>query len=310
MTPPAFRSALLAPRHWPVWLGLGLMRLLHLLPLRAQLQLGEWLGALVARLLPSRRRIVAANLKVAFPDHTHEQRRQMLHAHFRDLGRGGFEAAIAWWSSDARIAGSGLVEGLENLRAVQDQGQGALLLTGHFTTLELGARFLTLAGVEFHAMYRPYENPVMDYLMHHWRQRRSKLPALPREELRPLVRALREGRAVWYAPDQTLDPRISVYVPFFGKNVATIVATSKLAAMGRAAVVPYFPVYLGRGRYRVVIEPALTAFPGTDETADAARINRVLEDGIRRYAPTAYFWVHRRFKSVPPGEPDIYRAAD
>jgi len=310
MTPPAFRSALLAPCHWPVWLGLGLMRLLHLLPLRAQLQLGEWLGALVARLLPSRRRIVAANLKVAFPDHTHEQRRQMLHAHFRDLGRGGFEAAIAWWSSDARIAGSGLVEGLENLRAVQDQGQGALLLTGHFTTLELGARFLTLAGVEFHAMYRPYENPVMDYLMHHWRQRRSKLPALPREELRPLVRALREGRAVWYAPDQTLDPRISVYVPFFGKNVATIVATSKLAAMGRAAVVPYFPVYLGRGRYRVVIEPALTAFPGTDETADAARINRVLEDGIRRYAPTAYFWVHRRFKSVPPGEPDIYRAAD
>jgi len=310
MTPPAFRSALLAPRHWPVWLGLGLMRLLHLLPLRAQLQLGEWLGALVARLLPSRRRIVAANLKVAFPDHTHEQRRQMLHAHFRDLGRGGFEAAIAWWSSDARIAGSGLVEGLENLRAVQDQGQGALLLTGHFTTLELGARFLTLAGVEFHAMYRPYENPVMDYLMHHWRQRRSKLPALPREELRPLVRALREGRAVWYAPDQTLDPRISVYVPFFGKNVATIVATSKLAAMGRAAVVPYFPVYLGRGRYRVVIEPALTAFPGTDEIADAARINRVLEDGIRRYAPTAYFWVHRRFKSVPPGEPDIYRAAD
>jgi len=121
------------------------------------------------------------------------------------------------------------------------------------------------------------------------------------------VRSLREGRAVWYAPDQTLDARISVYVPFFGKNVATIVATSKLAAMGRAAVVPYFPAYLGHGRYRVVIEPALADFPGPDEVADAARINRVLETGICRYAPTEYFWVHRRFKNLPPGDIDIYR---
>lgn len=288
-------------------MGLGLMRALHCLPLRAQLQLGEVLGALVARLARRRRRIVAANLFVAFRDCSHEERRQMLHAHFRALGRGVFETAIAWWSEDARIAKSGIVEGLEHLREVQAKGQGALLLTGHFTTLELGARFLALAGVEFHAMYRPYQSPVMDYLMHHWRQRRSRLPALPREELRPLVRALREGRAVWYAPDQTLDPKISVYVPFFGKNVATIVATSKLAAMGRAAVVPYFPCYLGQGRYRVVMETALADFPGPDETADAARVNAVLEAGIRRYAPAEYFWVHRRFKSVPAGEPDIYR---
>lgn len=307
MTPPAFRAALLAPRHWPVWLGVGLMRLLHLLPIRLQLKLGEGLGMLVARVLPGRRRVVAANLFVAFRELDHETRRQLLHAHFRALGRGVFEAAIAWWSSDARLRGMGTVEGIEHLRSVQGRAQGALLLTGHFTTLELGARFLTLAGVEFHAMYRPYENPVMDYLMHHWRQRRSKLAALPREELRPLVRALREGRAVWYAPDQTLDARISVFVPFFGKNVATIVATSKLAAMGRAAVVPYFPGYLGHGRYRVVIEPALKDFPGDDEVADAARINRVLEAGIRAFAPAEYFWVHRRFKSVPQGEADIYR---
>lgn len=308
MTPPAFRLALLAPRHWPAWLGLGVLRLLHLLPIRAQLQLGEWLGALVARVLPSRRRVVAANLRVAFPDYSPAQRRALLHKHFRALGRGGFEAAIAWWSSDARLKHSGVVEGLEHLHALQARNQGALLLTGHFTTLELGARFLAMAGVDFHAMYRPYKNPVMDYLMHHWRQRRSRLPALPREELRPLVRALREGRLVWYAPDQTLDPRISVYVPFFGKNVATIVATAKLAAMGRAAVLPYFPQYLGKGRYRVVVEPPLAAFPGEDEVADAARINRVLEAGIRAHAPAEYFWVHRRFKAVPPGESDIYAA--
>lgn len=306
MKPPAFKPALLAPRHWPLWLGLGLMRLLHLLPIRLQLKLGELLGMLVARVVPGRRRVVAANLYVAFRDHSHEQRRQMLHAHFRALGRGVFEAAIAWWSSDARLAQSGVVEGLEHLRALAAKKQGALLLTGHFTTLELGARFLALSGVDFHAMYRPYENPVMDYLMHHWRQRRSRLAAIPREELRTLVKALRDGRYIWYAPDQTLDARVSVYVPFFGKNVRTIVATSKIADMGRAAVVPYFPAYLGRGRYRVVIEAPLDGFPGGDEVADAARINRVLEAGIRAHAPAEYFWVHRRFKAVPEGEQDIY----
>ena len=306
MTPPPFRPVLIAPRHWPVWLGLGLMRLLHGLPIRVQLQLGEWLGALVARVVPGRRRVVAANLKVAFPDLTHDERRKRLHAHFRAVGRGAFETAIAWWSSDARLAAHGSVQGLEHLRALAEKKQGALLLTGHFTTLELGARFLAIAGVDFHAMYRPYENPVMDYLMHRWRQRRSRLPALPREELRPLVKSLREGRLVWYAPDQTLDARVSVYVPFFGKDVLTIVATSKLAAMGRAAVVPYFPAYLGQGRYRVVVEAPLADFPGPDEVADAARVNTVLEDGIRAHGPAEYFWVHRRFKAVPPGQPDIY----
>ena len=127
-----------------------------------------------------------------------------------------------WWSPDERLRELGVVEGIEHLRDVQAKGQGALLLTGHFTTLELGARFLCLAGVDFHAMYRPYENGLMDYFMHRWRERRSRLPALPRDELRTLIKALRQGAAVWYAPDQTLDPRISVFVPFFGKPVATI----------------------------------------------------------------------------------------
>ncbi|ROH86478.1 LpxL/LpxP family Kdo(2)-lipid IV(A) lauroyl/palmitoleoyl acyltransferase [Stagnimonas aquatica] len=310
MHAPPFRASFLGPRYWPVWLGLGLMRLLHLLPITWQLAFGEALGRRLGRMLGSRRRIVRANLAVAFPAQNAAQREAMVDAHFAALGRGLFEAALAWWSSDARLRGLGTVEGVEHLRAVQAKKQGALLLTGHFTTLELGARFLCLAGVDFHAMYRPYENGLMDYFMHRWRERRSRLPALPRDELRTLVKALRGGASVWYAPDQTLDTRISVYVPFFGKKVATIVATSKLAQMGRAAVVPYFPAYLGGGRWKVVIEPALADFPGPDETADAARVNAVLEAGIRAHAPAEYFWVHRRFKHVPAGEPDIYARAD
>ncbi len=306
MHAPPFKAALLGPRYWAVWLGLGLMRLLHMLPVRAQLALGEALGRLAGALVPSRRRVVAANIAIAFPEKSPAEQAALVRAHCAALGRGIFETGLAWWSSDARIKGLGEVLGTEHLRALQEQGRGALLLTGHFTNLEFGARLLCVAGVDFHAMYRPYENQLMDYFMHRWRERRARLAALPRDELRSLVKALRGGAAVWYAPDQTLDARISVYVPFFGKKVATIVATSKLAAMGRAAVVPYFPSYLGSGRYRVHVEPALTDFPSADETADAARINLVLEAGIRAYAPAEYFWVHRRFKNVPEGEQDPY----
>lgn len=306
MHAPPFRAAYFGPRYWLVWIGLAVMGLLHLLPIRWQLGLGEWLGRRLGRLAKSRRRIVGANLRVAYPERSEIEREALVDAHFAALGRGLFEAALAWWSPDWRLRGLGRVEGIEHLRAVQSQGQGALLLTGHFTTLELGARFLCLAGVDFHAMYRPYENGLMDYFMHRWRERRSRLPALPRDELRTLVKALRGGAAVWYAPDQTLDLRVSVYVPFFGKSVATIVATSKLAQMGRAAVVPYFPSYQGGGHWKVVIEPALADFPGPEQNADAARVNAVLEAGIRAHAPAEYFWVHRRFKQVPPGEPDIY----
>lgn len=305
MDAPAFRAELLHPRYWPTWFGVALMWLLSWLPIPLQMALGQGLGWLAGRLVRSRRHVVRTNLDLCFPELSAGERAGMTDRHFRDLGMGVFEAALAWFAPDWRLRRYGEVVGAEHLRAAQADGSGALLLTGHFTTLELGARFLCLAGVPFHAMYRPYNNAVMDWCMHRWRQRRSKLPALPRADLRRLVRALREGRAIWYAPDQTLDRRISVYAPFFGTPVLSITATARLAQMGRARVVPYFPVR-ERGRYRVHILPALADFPGADDSADAARINRVLEDGVR-LAPSQYFWIHKRFKRMPAGTPDPYR---
>jgi Kdo2-lipid IVA lauroyltransferase/acyltransferase len=153
-------------------------------------------------------------------------------------------------------------------------------------------------------MYRPIKNPLMDFLMHRWRSAIATLPALPRDELRPLVRALREGRAVWYGPDQTLDRRDGAFVPFFGVPALMVTATSRIAQMGRARVVPYFPERIG-SRYRITIQPALENFPSGDDVADAARVSRAIEDGVRR-APTQYFWVHRRFKVQPPGVASPY----
>ena len=203
--------------------------------------------------------------------------------------------------------GVGLTQhvGLEHLDTVLARGQGALLLTGHFTTLEIGARVLcTSAQLPFHAMYRPYSNPVLDWCMHRWRERRSRLPALPRDDLRRLVRSLREGRAIWYAPDQTLERKLTTFAPFFGVPTLSLTATSRLARMGRAGVLPYFPERRG-SRWIVRILPMLDGFPGDSEEADAARINAVLEQGILHALPQ-YFWIHRRFKKRPRGAAAVY----
>jgi KDO2-lipid IV(A) lauroyltransferase len=301
---PPFRAALLHPRYWPTWLGIGVFWLLCWLPVPLLIRMGESLGRLLGRLLKSRRRVVTINLKLCFPQLSDAEREQMTEDHFAALGAGLFEAGLAWFAPDWRLCHRGEVVGLEHLDAALNAGHGVLLLTGHFTTLELGARYLCLAGRPFHAMYRPLNNPVIDYCMHRWRERRSNLPALPKDDLKKLVRALREGRSIWYGPDQSLASANAAFVPFFGVSTLTLTATSRLAQMGRAKVVPYFPARIN-GRYRVTFLPALENFPSGDDVADAAQINRMLEQGIQ-IAPAQYFWSHKRFKNPPPGTPNPY----
>lgn len=302
---PRFSARFFWPRWWPTWIALGLMRLLCLLPIHTQLRLGEWLGRGLGRIARARREVVRTNLRLCFPQITPEAREHLVTAHFAALGRGVFETGLAWFADDARLVSRFSIEGREHLDAALASGQGLLLLTGHFSSLEIGARILCLqANLPFHAMYRPYDNRVMDYFMHRWRERHSRRPALPRDDLRRLVRALRQGHAVWYAPDQTLDPRISVFAPFFGVPALTVTATSRLARMGHARVLPYMPRYTGSG-WCVRFFPMLGDFPGTDETHDATRVNQALEAGVA-LARDQYFWIHKRFKRRPPGEPRVY----
>lgn len=301
---PRFSPRFLGPRYWPTWLALGLVRLLCQLPLSWLIAAGERLGRAFGRIAHRRRHVVDTNLRLCFPELEEAQRNYLIDAHFAALGAGIFETAAAWFSPDRKFRAIGEVTGLEHLQAARAGGHGVLLLTGHFTTLEIAARYLCLAGVRFHAMYRPLENPLFDYWMHGWREQRSGLPALPKDELRSLVRALRKGDAIWYGPDQTLEAPNAVFVPFFGVPTLSLTATSRLADMGRARVVPFFPQRIGR-RYRIVIGPALENFPSGDDSADARRVNALIEDAVR-LCPEQYFWIHRRFKYQPKGMPDVY----
>lgn len=294
----------LAPRYWPTWIALGLLRLGTLLPFRAQLRLGRWLGRRLHRLAHRRRHIAETNLRLCFPDRDDAERRALLLAHFESLGMGFMETALSWWGSERRLKRMMRVEGMEHLEAAQARGRGVLIVAAHFTTLEIGARLLALA-VPLHPMYRPHNNPLFEQIQGRARTRQSA-GAIRRDDIRATVRALKANRAVWYAPDQDFGPRQSVFVPFMGVNAATLTATGRLAKMSGASVVPMTQERLADGTgYRVILEPALEDLPSGDDEADARRQNAVFERWIRE-RPADYLWVHRRFKTRPPGEASLY----
>ncbi|MGH8353127.1 MAG: lipid A biosynthesis lauroyl acyltransferase [Pseudomonas sp.] len=305
MDRPHFRAYFLHPRFWPLWLGLGLLWLIAQLPYAVLVRLGRGLGAVMYRGAGSRRRIAADNLRLCFPELSAAERERLLKENFASLGITFFEMAISWWWPEARLRKLARIEGLEHLKLAQAEGQGVILLALHFTTLEMGGGLL---GMEhgLHGMYRPHKNPLFDFIQRRGREQRL-LGVVEREEVRGMLKLLRAGAAIWYAPDQDYGPKQSIFVPLFGIPAATVTATSKFARLGKAKVVPMTQQRLADGSgYRVVVHPPLADFPGASEEADCLRINQWIEAAIRQ-CPEQYLWAHRRFKTRPAGEPKLYK---
>ncbi|MCO7517853.1 lipid A biosynthesis lauroyl acyltransferase [Pseudomonas guariconensis] len=306
MERPRFRPSFLHPRFWGLWLGLGLLWLVAQLPYRALLWLGRALGALMYRVAGERRRIAARNLELCFPELSGDERQRLLKENFASTGIAFFEMAMSWWWPKARLARLAHIEGLEHLQDAQREGQGAILMAVHFTTLEIGAALLGQAHT-IDGMYREHGNPVFDYIQRSGRERHNlDSLAVEREDVRGMLKLLRAGRAIWYAPDQDYGAKQSLFVPLFGIPAATVTATTKFARLGKARVIPFTQKRLEDGSgYRLVIHPPLADFPGESEEADCLRINQWVESVLRE-CPEQYLWAHRRFKSRPPGEARLY----
>ena len=306
MDRPRFRAAFLHPRFWPLWLGLGVLWLVVQLPYKLQLLLGRALGALMYRVAGDRRRIAARNLELCFPEKCAAERKQLLKENFASTGIAFFEMAMSWWWPRPRLAKLAHVEGLEHLKQAQLEGKGVILMAFHFTTLEIGAALLgqkhTIDG-----MYREHGNPLFDFIQRRGRERHNlDSLAIERDDVRGMLKLLRSGRAIWYAPDQDYGAKQSIFVPLFGIQAATVTATSKFAKLGKALVVPFTQQRLADGSgYKLVIHPPLEHFPGDSDEADCLRINHWVERAIRE-CPEQYLWAHRRFKTRPPGEPKLY----
>jgi KDO2-lipid IV(A) lauroyltransferase len=299
-----WRWTLLAPQYWPTWCGLGLFRLFEPLPYPVLTAIGRTLGALLRRLPLGFVRVARVNLKLCLPALADSNREQLLNLHFHSLGIALMETAMAWWSSDARIRSLTQMDGLEHLEHAQAQGRGVLLLSAHFTTLEIGARAIC-ARLPGNIMYRPASNPVMGFFLARNRARRAKR-AIRRDDIRVLVGALKAGEFVWYAPDQSYRKKGAQLVKFFGVPCASNTATSRLAKMTDAVVLPYFPERLpNNAGYRITIQPPLENFPSDDAVADAEQFHHAIEAHIAR-VPEQYLWIHRRFKGLSAEYPDYY----
>lgn len=297
------RLRLLAPRYWPTWAGLALLRVFSLLPYAWLLACGRVLGRLTRRLAGQQRRTARRNLELCLPALAAHERERLLVRHFESVGIGLFETGLAWWASDARIRRLGQLEGLEHLQAALARGRGAILLSAHFTTLEIGCRLLA-GTVPLNIMYRPTKNELLAHFLDRNRAKRTRR-AIPRDDVRTLIGALKSNEAVWYAPDQSYRKKGAEMVPLFGIPAATNTATSRLARLTGAAVLPYFQERLPGGGYRAVIHPPLAGFPSDSPVRDAERFNALIEAQVRR-VPEQYLWIHRRFKGLTGDYPDYY----
>jgi KDO2-lipid IV(A) lauroyltransferase len=295
---------LYAPRYWPTWLTLGLLRLLEPLPYSVLAWLGRRIGGLLSRLPLRFVSIARRNLELCLPELSAAEREHILREHFRSVGIGIFETAISWWSPKRRILEITAIEGMEHLEAALARGRGAILLSAHFTTLEIGARAIC-DRIPTNIMYRPTGNEVLERFLMRNRSRKAKR-AIKRDDIRTLISALKNNEPVWYAPDQSYRKKGAEMVPFFGIPAATNTATSRLARMTGAAVLPYFPERLPDNRgYRVVIHPMLENFPSDSPFDDALLFNSLIEAQVRK-VPEQYLWLHRRFKGLTPDYPNYY----
>jgi KDO2-lipid IV(A) lauroyltransferase len=299
---PKTDPSLFAPRHWPSWLVTGLVRLILLLPYPLVMACGRGLGRLIKWFAGRRVRIARINLALCYPDMDEAQRERLIGENFAAMGMGVMEVGMAWWWSRERVERLLLaVEGEEYLPPPGDP-RGTIFLTAHFSSLELSGRYLG-HRTPSHAMYRPNENPVIQALFNRYRTRHT-LGIIAREDVRTMLRALKAGEGVWFAPDQNFAHKGGVFADFMGVPAATNTATSRFAKMTGARVVP-FTLFRERGGYRLVIEPPLDGFPSGDDLADTQRINDIYARWVAR-APEQYNWIHRRFKTRPEGEEPLY----
>ncbi len=285
-------------------IGLFVVWLLHLLPLALLAPLGRVTGLLLYAVARERRHVALTNLKLCFPQWREAERARVARSHFQVVARAFLEHGILWWSSRERIQNMVRVEGLEHWQAVAHKP--VIWLAPHFAGLDMGgSRIITeWRGV---SVYSQQKSPAFDRVLRHGRTRFVTPVLFSRQDgIRPVVKAVREGLPLYYLPDMDLGARDAIFVPFFKVPAATVSGLSRLARLARAVVVPAVTRQLpGAQGYVLRFYPAWENFPSDDIVADTRRMNAFIEERVREM-PEQYYWVHKRFKTRPPGEESPY----
>lgn len=280
-------------RHLHTRAGLAALWVVSRLPWSAQRALANMLGWLAFHVVRIRRKVVETNLRLCFPELGESARRALALRHYRSLALGILEVARCWWRKPADLPPH-RIEGLDLLRAAAAKGKGVLLVSGHFTTLEITGRMLALA----HPIACLYRDPNNALLAAHLRRHRTAWAtrAIEMRDLKGLLGALRAGEIVWYAPDQGKRTAQSELLPFFGEPCITNTSTPRLASMTGAEILTFHARRETDGAYVLTLASAPAGIPSESPAADTVRLVGELEKAVRT-APEQYLWVHRRFKA-------------
>jgi KDO2-lipid IV(A) lauroyltransferase len=269
---------------------LSILRLASILPLRMLAPISKVVGAVYWSVSAESRQIILDNLSLCFPELSERARIDMGRASLAQAVLGYLEKG-RWWFGDASTQPC-VVDGLEHLQELASKGRGVLLLGFHFSDMETAVQLLN-ERVPLCAMYMRRPNPIVDAASRRSRGRRQ-LTMIERSDVRGVLSALRDGAVLWFAPDQEYRDRNQVPAPFFGMVLSTLSSATRLVKLSGAAVVA-FTHHRERDGCRISLSPPLDGF-GEDPAADATRVNRILEEAIRRN-PSAYFWINRRLRS-------------
>ncbi|MCW5635909.1 MAG: lipid A biosynthesis acyltransferase [Rubrivivax sp.] len=285
---------------------LAFLWLLQWLPLPVLAALGRALGALLHRVGRSRRRVAVANVALCLPELDAAARAALVREHFRWLGRSIIERALLWYAPRRRLERLVHVEG--DVGLADRSERPVMWLVPHFLALDVaGVATQLFQGRRVCSIYSAQSNAVLDAAMKRGRIRFGNAEIFSRQESAlPLVRAIKRGQAFFNLPDMDFGLRDAAFVPFFGHPAATLLAPSRLARSLGMVVQPVVAELLPGGQgWRVRFLDPWTDWPTDDAEADAARMNRWIEGEIRRN-PAQYLWVHKRFKTRPPGAPPLY----
>ncbi|MEJ7928528.1 lipid A biosynthesis acyltransferase [Ramlibacter sp. AN1015] len=288
------------------WALLAFLWLFHWLPLPVQAAIGRSVGGALWLLAGSRRRVTLRNLALCLPERSEAERERIGRELFKWFSRSVLERGLLWWGSAARLRRLIHVEGDVGFA---DRHPGPVMwLAPHFVGLDVaGAACQLFVQRRGASIYQAQTNPVIDAAVRRGRLRHGRAEIFSRAETaKPLVRAVRRGAAFFNLPDMDFGARDAAFVPFFGVPAATLLAPSRMARALDMRVQPVVARMLPGGQgYRVSFQPVWEDFPSDDPLADTERMNRWIEQEVRA-CPEQYFWVHKRFKTRPQGEPTLY----
>lgn len=286
---------------------LAMMWLLHWLPLPLLGRLGTGIGSLLYVVMGPRRHITQTNLRLCMPELSERERHALARSHFQHYARSVLERGVLWWGSTARLRR--LIEVEPGVPLNQIAAGPTILLCPHFVCLDVAGVAVMLES-SLCSIYTAQRDPVFDGALRRGRTRFRPIELVSRAAgIKPIIRAMRNRLPYFMLPDLDFGARDALFVPFFGVPAATLTAPARIAAATGAKVIPVVATFLpGYRGWKVTFYPAWDQYPDADLAVSARRMNAFIEERVRE-APGEYFWAHKRFKTRPPGVPDVYDAS-